>query len=267
MLAAQRILYHRAKLARRASMLMVTGVGILAVIGAGVQNAEFNYGVSLVALFTWVVDQFLLKEIEGESKREAAVIQEDFDCAVLDIPWPVHKRVKRPTRDRIKQLAAQARKNPEITSKLRDWYTPSAIPEGELQAKIFCQRLNSWWDVDLRKRWRAVLVIAFSIFIVTAILVAILSGITVAMFVALFASSLRVLAWVIAELKGQGLAIKEIQGIHEMLSGVDGCAEVTSAQIRCFQDEIFEHRRTNPPIPEWFFWRSRDRQEAETAKA
>ncbi|MDD2750730.1 MAG: S-4TM family putative pore-forming effector [Acidithiobacillus sp.] len=265
-LAAQRLLYRRAKLVRNVGMLMVLVIAVLALIGAVVQNKDFNYGVTLAALFTWFFDQFFLKEMEGKNKREAAAIQEDFDCAVLDIPWPAHKRAKRPTHDRIRQLAVQANKNPEIVKKLRDWYTPSAIPEDKTQAQIHCQRVNCWWDVDLRKRWRAILSIAFWAFVVIAILLAIVSGITVAKFVALVASGLRILAWGIGELKGQDSAIKNIQEIHEMLNGVREDKDITVTQIRCFQDEIFDHRRTNPPVPEWFFWWNRDRQEAETAK-
>jgi hypothetical protein len=265
-LAAQRLLYRRAKLVRNLGMLMVLVIAVLALIGAVFQNKDFNYGVALAALFTWVFDQFFLKEIENKSKKEAAAIQEDFDCAVLDIPWPAHKRVKRPTPDRIRQLAAQAKKNPEIVMKLMDWYTPSAIPKDGTQAQLHCQRMNCWWDVDLRKRWRATLSIAFWVFVLIAILLAIVSGVSVAKFVALIASGLRILAWVIGELKGQDSAIKNVQEIHEMLSGAGEGTEITATQIRFFQDEIFEHRRTNPPVPEWFFWWNRDRQEAEATK-
>ena len=264
-LAAQRLLYRRAKLVRNVAMLTVLCIAILALIGAVVQNKDFSYGVTVAALFTWFLDQFFLKEVEAKNKKEAAAIQEDFDCTVLDIPWPTHKRVKRPSRDRIKQLAVQAHKSPTIVRKLTDWYTPSAIPEGEARAKIHCQRMNCWWDVDLRKRWRTVLAIAFWMFVVVVILLAVVSGITVAKFVALVASGLRILAWGIGELKAQDSAIKNIQEIHELLDKAWGESKPSSSEIRCFQDEIFEHRRSNPPVPEWFFWKNRDRQEAEAA--
>ena len=125
--------------------------------------------------------------------------------------------------------------------------------------------MNCWWDVDLRKRWRTVLAVSFWVFVIIAILLAVITGITVAKFAALVASGLRILAWGIAELKGQGSAIKNVEEIHEMLNEAQEGPNITSAQIRCFQDEIFDHRRTNPPVPEWFFWLNRDRQEAEAA--
>jgi len=266
-LAAQRLLYRRAKLVRNFGMLLVLVIVIMALVGAFVQSKDFNYIVTLAALFTWFLDQSVLKEIEAKSKREAAAIQEDFDCVVLDIPWPRHKRVKRPTRDRIKQLASRARKNPAIVKNLKDWYTPSAIPAEHSLAKVHCQRMNCWWDVNLRNRWRTVLGVSFWAFAAVAILLSIFTGITVAKFVALVASALRILAWGIAELKGQGSAIKNVRGIHQMLDEVEAESSITLEEIRCFQDEIFEHRRTNPPVPEWFFWLNRNRQEAEAAKS
>jgi len=265
-LVAQRLLYRRAKLVRNIGMTLVIVVVILALFGAFVQNKDFSYGVTLAALFTWFIDQFILKELEGMNKKEAAVIQEDFDCAVLDIPWPEHKRVKRPTKDRVYQLAVRARRNPKIVKNLEDWYTPNSIPEDKALAQVHCQRMNCWWDVNLRNRWLTVLAVSFWAFVVIAILLAVLTGITVAKFVALIASAIRILAWGIAELKGQQSAIKNIQGLHEMLDKEDDLSSITSAKIRCFQDEIFEHRRTNPPVPEWFFWLNRGRQEAEAAK-
>ena len=266
-LAAQRLLYRRAKLVRNFGMLLVFVIAIIALVGAFVQSKDLSYGVTLTALFTWFLDQFVIREIETKNKREAAAIQEDFDCMVLDIPWPRHKREKRPTRDRVKQLAIIAHKNPDIVKNLEDWYPPGGLPEAEAQAKVHCQRMNCWWDINLRKRWRTTLAVSFWAFVTVAIFISIFTGITVAKFMALVASALRILAWGIAELKGQGSTIKNVQGIHQMLDEVEAQSSITPEQIRCFQDEILEHRRTNPPIPEWFFWLNRDRQEAEAANA
>lgn len=264
-LAAQRLLYLRAKLIRNLAMLLVLCIAALGLIAAGTQNKDFSYGVAVLALFTWFADQFFLKEVEANTKKEAALVQEDFDCSVLELPWPTHKRVKRPSRDRIKQLAVQASRNPKVVRNLRDWYTPSSIPTDDMQAKVHCQRMNCWWDVDLRKRWRAVLTSVFWVFVTASIILAIIFGITVAKFVALVASGLRILAWGIGELKAQGSAIKNIQEIHEMLDKADIESDTFHSQVRCFQDEIFDHRRSNPPVPEWFFWMNRDRQESEAS--
>ena len=211
------------------------------------------------------MDQLFLKEWEIKIKREAATIQEDFDCSVLDLPWPYHKLEKRPTRDRVRQLARLAHRKPKIVKNLKDWYIPDRIPDEKTQAQVHCQRMNCRWDVDLRKRWKTVLSVSFWAFVGISILLAVVTGITVAKFLALVASCLRILAWGIAEWKGQREAIKKVQGLHELLSESSDNSPMSSSNVRAIQDEIFEHRMKNPPIPEWLFWLNRNSQEAEAA--
>ncbi len=266
-LAAQRFLYRRAKGIRNFSLLLVLVIAFLALTGVVIQIEGFSSAITLAVLFTWFFDQLCLQEWEGRTKREAAAIQEDFDCFVLDMPWPSHKRAKRPTGDRVAQLATSANKNLKIAKDLKDWYTPHAIPKSKTLAQVYCQRMNCWWDANIRDRWQTVLIVSFFGFSITAIILAILTGITVAMFVALIASAIKILAWGIAELKAQSAATKNAQRLHHMLDEAGSDSSLTSAQIRCFQDEIFEHRRTSPLVPDWFFWLNRNRQEAKATKA
>ena len=79
----------------------------------------------------------------GRMKEEAAAMQEDFDCFVLDMPWPEHLGVARPTRDRVEELTRRANGaglGAERTGRLvlRGGHSSgggssaAALPEGEL---------------------------------------------------------------------------------------------------------------------------------------
>lgn len=265
-LAAQRLLYARAKRIRNLGFSLVLLVGLLAIIASLIQNPSFSYTVTLIALITWFIDNLFLKGRENALKKEAATIQEDFDCIVLDLPWPEHKGLQRPTADRIKQLATAAEKSPKITDKLTDWYTPDSIPDDPMQAKVYCQRMNCWWDVNLRQRFRTVLIVAFWGFIFLALLLSIVTGLTVAKLVALFASGLRIFAWGMSELNAQKAAIEQVNGLHQHFSKFTTENLPSTSGIRSVQDEIFEHRRSNSPVPDWFYWRERDSQEDDVAK-
>jgi hypothetical protein len=266
-LAAQRLLYWRAKAARDVGICMVGILGLLALTATVIDSAEFSYAVTLAALFFWFIDQFVIKELENKFKTEAAIVQEAFDCYVLDLAWPEHKRIKEPTPDRIKELAAEAGKYPKLTNKLEDWYPPSSLPGDALLAKAHCQRTNSWWDASLRRRWLSKLKILFWIFIAAAVLLAIITGITVAKLVVLVSVSLRILAWGISELRIQHSAIERVDGIHRILSGFSDAKPPEEHQIRNLQDEIFEHRRSNSPVPDWFYWLNRNAQEEIASKS
>ena len=84
-LAAQRQLYHRAKRARNLGFFLVGLVGILVIAVFVTKNETFSQFVALVAMFTWFLDQIVLKPWESALKKEAATIQEEFDCFVLDL--------------------------------------------------------------------------------------------------------------------------------------------------------------------------------------
>ncbi len=265
-LAAQRLMYWRAKWVRNIGMVLILIVVAIGIVASGVENQSFSHSVPLIVLFIWFLDQQVLKRKESAFKTEAATIQEDFDCFVLDLPWPAHKGIQRPTPDRVKQLASKAKSKPKVSEKLDNWYTPSAIPEDPILSKIHCQRMNCWWDVNLRCRWRTALKVIFWIFVAVALFLAVVTEITVAKLVAIVASNIRVLAWGLDEINNQAEASRRIGGIHRHLSNLFGQKHILPFDIRIVQDEIFEHRRSNPPVPDWFYWRKRDSQELEAAE-
>ena len=265
-LAAQRQLYHRAKRVRNLGVFLVSLVGILVIAVFVTRNETFSQFVALVAMFTWFLDQSVLKTWESALKKEAATIQEEFDCFVLDLPWPEHKGINHPTPDRIQQLASATSNALSGSDKLRDWYTPDAIPNEPDRARVHCQRMNCWWDVNLRGKWKTFLGFGSWCFVMLTVLVAMITGLTVAEVIALTLSNLRILAWGLSEIREQSAAIERIKRMHRYLSSFSSEKQISPSEIRHIQDEIFEHRCSNPPVPNWFYWWSRDDQELEAAK-
>ena len=265
-LAAQRLLYRYSKRVRNLNAIVVVLVGVSALATSIAESQTASYAITVAILASWLLDELVLKERENAFKTEGATIQEDFDCFVLDLPWPVHKGIQRPTPDRVKQLATVAKGTPGASEKLENWYTPDAIPSDPVLAKIHCQRMNCWWDVNLRRRWTTALKMVFWGVVVLALFLAIVTGVTVAKLVVLTASGIRILAWGIGETKAQNAAIKRIERIHGYLSELLSKVPINSFDIRGIQDEIFEHRRSNPPVPDWFYWRGREGQELDAAE-
>ena len=265
-LAAQRLLYRRAKWTRIIGMVLILLVVILGLAASVVEDQGFSYIVSLIALATWFLDQQGLKRRESAFKTEAATIQEAIDCFVLNLPWPSQKGIQYPTSDRVKQLASKAANKRKISEGLDSWYIPSSIPEDPILSKIHCQRMSCWWDVNLRRRWINVLKVSFWAFAALVICLSVLTEITVAKFIAIIASNIRVLAWGLGEIKDQAEAIERIDRIHHYLSIFSDERSPSQYDIQSIQNEIFEHRRSNPPVPDWFYWQKRDSQELEAAE-
>ncbi len=259
-LAAQRFLYRRAKRMRSFAAISILVVALLEISASVINSQWFSQIVPFVSLLLWFLDQEVLRRKEQELKTEAAAIQEDFDCFVLDLPWPVYKGIVRPTSDRIQQLAGKCEGLPDG---LENWYGTDLIRDEAVNSKIRCQQASCWWDVNLRRQWSLILKVTWWVFFFLIIYLAMITGITVAKFVAIAASNIRVLSWVRAETREQAKATNHIEHIHRFLS--DFCTEKppSPSDVRNVQDEIFEHRRSNPPVPECLYWLTRDDREFE----
>ena len=262
-LAAQHLLYRCAKWMRSIDLILIVMIIILGFIASVIDHKNFSHLVPFIVITTWFFDQQLIKLMANKFKTEAAAIQEDFDCFVLDLPWPTYKGISQPMPERIKQLAAKAVNKCIISERLKDWYIPNTIPQDPILAKIDCQRMNCWWDLNLRRNWIKMLYITIGIFIFLFFGFSILTGITVAKLFAIIALNIRLIAWVLDECKNQSKAIKRIDMIHRHLSNFGDLRRPSLSDIRNIQDQIFEHRCSNIPVPGWFYRRRRDHQELE----
>lgn len=266
-LAAQRFLYSCAKKMRNISILLILLVAIIGLIASVTEKQGFLQYVPVLALLIWFLDQQFFKKGESRYKAEAATVQEDFDCFVLDLPWPLHKGLQRPTPDCVRQLAAAVASKPEAFEKLKNWYAPEAIPRDPILSRVRCQQTSCWWDVNLRRRWNAVLKWSFWVFVVLVLFLSVVTGITVLKLIAITASNIRILAWGLGEINDQDEAIARVDRIHRYISNLCEEREISLNDVRRVQDEIFEHRRLNPPVPDWFYWFGRDRQESEAVNS
>lgn len=259
LLAAQRHLYSRAKRVRNISVMIIVGIAILGLIASVIENQQFAHLLASLALLSWLFDQRVLATKEHALRTEAATIQEAFDCFVLDLPWPSYKGVHRPTNDRVKQLAMTA----TDAGPLENWYPPDSIPADPMMARLHCQRTNCWWDVTLREKWIGFLRTLFWALLAVLVLLSASTGITVAKLTAVFASNIRVIAWGLNECDNQAAAIGRLHAIHSFISSFRVEQPPSAVEIRGVQDAVFDHRRSTPPVPDWFYWWHRRVQERE----
>ena len=260
LLLAGGFLYRRAKRARNLRLSIVIVVGIVGIIASVTVYPFLSQWFSIFILTTWLLDQHFVRVLEEKNRTEAAQIQERFDCEVLGIPWPYHKGIQPPTSDRVRQLSVVERANVDQRD-LHDWYSPESIPSDPILAQIFCQRMNCWWDVNLRRKWRACVTVILLLFGGLLVLLAVATNMTVAKLVAIIAAVIRVLAWGLGELQDQADAIRRVEGIHTFLSQFSLNNRPVSAEVRNVQDAILDHRCSNRPVPDWFYrWHRRNQQ-------
>ena len=141
-LVAQRLLYRHVKTVENWRLVSMLVVAVLLLWGLAAEGGHISQVATVIVVFLWFVDQVALVPLAGQMKKEAAIIQEDFDCFVLDIPWPEHGGVKRPTQDRVNELVRKGEKIATVRKGLEDWYGGDEIPAEALAARLHCQRFT-----------------------------------------------------------------------------------------------------------------------------
>ena len=253
-LAAQRFLYRQVKTVENWRLVLVLVVAGLLLTGLTVKPAPFSQGATMAVVLLWFVDQVVLVRSAGRKKEEAAAIQEDFDCIVLDMPWPKHLGVARPTNDRVAELKKKASGAGVTRNELADWYCADDIPVEAVAARLHCQRINCHWDERLRREWICLVKFVVGAFAVVGVVLGVVVGVTLLTVVLGVAAGIRLLAWLLLEQRAQSLAKERVKNLHEYLSRAEvDMGQITLCDVRLTQAAIFEHRRVCPTVPEWFY--------------
>lgn len=253
-LAAQRLLYRQAKSVEGLRLALILSVAVLLLVVLVLRVEPLSEAATIAVVLLWFIDQVALVPWVGCKKEEAAAIQQDFDCYVLDIAWPDHLGVARPTGDQIRELAEKARGAGVARNSLEDWYRPEDVPVEPVAARLHCQRVNCRWDSRLRAEWICLVRLAVSVLIVVGVVVGAAVEITLLEVVLGVAAGTRLLAWLFLEQRGQSAAQKRMENLHNYLSRAEADkGPATECDVRLVQSAIFEHRRTCPSVPDWYY--------------
>lgn len=261
LLAAQRQLYDEEK----KGMTIWTGIATaLAILGTGAIAIMQPF----TPLLTWitlmvVVGEFAVVPSIMNRRKNAAKIQEIFDCELLDIEWNQVLAGSKPEPEVILSAAQKFRehRNPDEWEKLKDWYSPTVGNLPLPKARIACQKENIWWDSRLRRAYARWVFLVTGIVFFAIITIGIGTKWTLAQF---FQGPLLLTLPALAlGLKHGYDHYKSANRLDELKRVVDELwkdvsretvsHEVLAQRTRQLQDEIFRHRSENPPVFSWFY--------------
>ncbi|MCO5068277.1 MAG: S-4TM family putative pore-forming effector [Kiritimatiellae bacterium] len=258
-LAAQRNLYA---IAKRILVVQIILSGPVAVASALISRA-FPSWEATVALWGFLIlfaDVLWLEPWLDRRRRDAARIQEAFDCDVLELRWNDIKAGSRPDPELIKEQSDCYNSRAHRMPTLRDWYPTEAAALPIYLARLVCQRANCSWDARLRRRYASFVLAALVIVIVLILVLSFEHNYRLQDFL------LKVLAPLAPAL---GLAYRQFTEQSETatrqeelkahcasvwesaLSGDD--QQVISERSRHLQDEIFDSRQESPLVFDFVF--------------
>jgi len=266
-LAAQRYLYSNAKsiMLVQLTLDLLTPL-VLAVIVAFIPS--FDTYAAFIGVSVGVLD-LILESSESSHKRQAAEIQEIFDCDVLDLECRELQVRRRPIVEIIMEAARAYKRADPTYSHLKDWYPPIVENLPLYLARLVCQRVNCWWDADQRRRYAGAVVIILALLCAVVLAIGFVNGLTVGkLFLAVIFPLLPTFIWAYREIKGQTEAANEKDELRKYAEDVWNDAlnerislEEVEKKSRNLQDEIYYNRRSNPFILDWFYRRLRRKNE------
>lgn len=258
-LAAQRNIYSRVKNIIGLQMMLSVPVAICAAITTIVKPELKGY-MALWGILVVVFDLFVFTPWVKKLRDNAARIQELFDSNVLGLDWNEISVGKRPEPELVHEEVEKHGMNEERIAGLRNWYPKIIDTVPEICGIIISQRSNVWWDARMRRKY------ALSIRVVLV-------------FVALGLISyglyekkdmFEFLAYIVAPLAAtyvfgyrqmieHGDAADRLDKMKELSEKIwsDAIAgkDAVTLKLKCrtLQDQIFDHRKKNPPIFDFVF--------------
>jgi len=267
LLAAQKNVYSRTKNIIGIQVILSIPVAISAVIIA-IMKPELKGYVALWGILVVIFDLFIFTPWIKRLRDIAARIQELFDTKVLGLDWSEISVGKKPDPEVIYEEANKHGLKEKSISGLKNWYPIIIDSVPEIFGLVICQRSNVWWDARMRRRYA----LYMRIFLVSIAVGLIGYGLYerkdmfefLAYLVAPLASTYIFGYRQMVEQNSAADRLDKLKEISEKiwsdaLSGEEPSALKT--KCRALQDQIFKHRKENPPIFDFLFKWFRDGNE------
>lgn len=226
--------------------------------------------VATAALIALAADVAFLDRPQKAVLKSAAKLQEQFDCAVLDLPWNDFS-VGDPVLPEEINEASSAYLRRRSQEPVRDWYAVEVGRAPIHLARVLCQQTNLWYDGKLRRTYaRLILVLVLGSFSVIGLL-GVVSGVSFpGLVTSVLAPATPAFGWTIREYYRQmdtvtlldSLRSKSERLWRQVLTGTCSPADC-AAQARAFQNAIYDLRLKSPLQIPFLYSRMRSSMEAQ----
>jgi hypothetical protein len=265
-LAAQRRIYSRAKTLSFVQASLAALTPVIAAILVAVEPSHRLWAVFLGVVVPWF-DVILLDPWQKRLRERGALVQEAFDCDVLDLPWNHELAGRAVDHEDIHEAATTFKASPRAP--LEDWYSPILANLPLFQARIICQRQNCWWDAKLRRQYSRWILGGCTLVVLFVLVVGLANNLTLDGFtIAIVAPISPALLWSAREYQRQRETaaasdrLKESStSLWERVTRGDIDDEEATVLARRLQDAIFTRRKSSPFVFDWIYERLRDQHE------
>jgi accessory gene regulator protein AgrB len=181
LLAAQSQLYDDAKKIQLVSVVIGVPMVIAWSVAVAVLSQLAVYA-GLWGIVATVLELLVFSRLQKSTQEKAANTQQIFDCEVLQFNWEDLNCGIRVEPESIIDASNRFISKTKDYSSLKDWYPISIEKLPLYQARIICQRTNTWWDSKLRRRYSKWIIIILITLTIVVFLIGLVGGLTLEKF-------------------------------------------------------------------------------------
>ncbi len=265
---ARRRIYWTAKRYQGAVVLGTLLLPVISLAVASFHPAARSY-VAVAAILFGLCEVVLMDRWHKAQMKDAAKLQEDFDCEVLDMLHNSFLVGANVDPEEVYRFASKTLSQKQ-EAQLRDWY-PVAVGKVPLHiGRIMCQRENLLYDGNVRKSCGRVLKGALLLLVALLIGYSLAADLKVdALVLTVLVPAMPVVNWALRECARQRDTVETLLRLKtesEKLwkSAVDGLSPDEAAdRSRELQDAIYNHRVASPLVFDFMYRFQRKDYEAQ----
>ena len=237
----------------------------------GWSTVDISNYVALYCLLITFIDSLSLTKWIDEGKELAARLQEKFDCYVYSMPWNNILCDEEPSIESVHKLNKKFTSNlKNKVNKLLDWYNPKVATVELSRGVLLCQRMNLNWDKNLRDTVNRRVKLFTTIWFGLLVIMSLVNGITLMSFViSVLVPFVPVFAFSYKLIQDNQRSIANLLRYKGELNRVwtesinSSSQVIEQSMLRNIQNEIYIHRKSNRPISDKFYWKTKQDNEDE----
>ncbi len=222
---------------------------------------------AFACIYTLIILYFSLKldDRQKEKKKLAATIQQEFEINVFSMEWD--KKLFGMRKDLNSEIVRASKKilnNENEKSKLENWFAKEydALPIQEGIAA--CQRESFRWDKRLRKRYRTLLLVILFFVFSSQFMIGWMKAEHIYEILLRFSALPAFSQWITKTIIGIGHDLDRMQTMEPLVYSTE---RKTMEELAFIQKEIFENRKIQTKIPDWFYKIFRNKDQEHERKA
>lgn len=214
-------------------------------------NSDVFCFVSYSLTVVLIVVSHMLDDFSEIKRETAAYIQQKFDTYVYNMNWNnLLFGNNRNADEEIETYSNRIFNNPRKKEELKNWYSPNVDSKDLKHGILLCQKENIRWDKNLRKRFIVLIKIITIIICSIVIILGFMKKDDILKCISRFAFIAPLLDWLYSSCKK---IQKDIIMLKELQEIVDNDSDKQMSDLQEIQKLIYEHRKDNFIIPDWFY--------------